>query len=267
MSSPGATPPAPTVGAGRSAARAPLPPRSRLWLWLNVGTLAASLAAWLTLQAALRRDCLRVQANFGSQGFCAGDSERPQAALDWSDGLRRQLLLTAIEEPRWLWPLASDADVTRGAAQLLLESARPGDAERVAAAVAADRLDPAFGALHFALASSQAATTHVSAEAVRALDGSPPEQLFGCIALSMLTGWRAERLERERYEPLPAADPLARRADLDSTAETLFDRSLADAVAEWKSELATLPHGLPTVRPRAELRDLLTTCPRRWGLF
>lgn len=236
--------------------------RSRGWLWLNVAPLLVTVTAWLTLEGALRHDCLTIQARHGPNGSACMQPP-PLAAddflLDWSEGERRELLFAAIADRTWLWPLATTADVRRGAAQFLIESARASDVEPLVTAVADGAVDPAFGALHFALAWSE---QHAALPAFLAewLTGAPEQQLFAAIALAMLTGQRDAGLAKHEFDPLPPAGTTATLAAArDEVASALFGLPLADAAAQWSAEFAAL-----TQRPRGEIVLLLATCKRTW---
>lgn len=232
---------------------------SRWWIAVQVAPLLLSVGAWLALQGVLRRDCVVKQAGYGFVGCIVAPEHEPW--LDWRHGTRRDLLRAAVAQRGWLWPLALAQEVRGGAAQLLVESARGDDATAVAEAVERQQLDPAFGALHFALAWSE--SRRGMPEFLAAwLDGAPHQQLFAAVTLSMLTGTRAQRLDRVNYSPLPAPEPAARAAELERTAQALFLQPLADAAAAWREEVAAA-----TQRSRAEIVALLAICPRRWSLF
>ncbi len=233
---------------------------SRLFLALNFGALFVTIGAWLALQLAVRHDGTSKQAGYGFIGCYGAPKYEPW--LDWHLGSRRLVLRAAVAKAAWLWPLASGEDVRRGAEQLLIESASGDDATDVAEAVEQGQLDPAFGALHFALSWSE---RHDSLPAFLGewLDGAPHQQLFATVALTMLTGTRDERLEAHHYEPLPLdGDATAVTASLEATAQTLFQTPLADAVAAWRADVADASQ-----RPRGEIVALLAICPRQWSLF
>ena len=235
---------------------APLKP-NRFWRWLNLGTLAATLLSVLFLQWMLRRDCLRVQTQYGYQGCLRDEAVRPQ--LNWSEGFRRELLFASVRDRSWLWPLATNDDVRRGAAQQLVETARAFDTYPVRDAVADGTLDPCFGALHFVLASSEW-SPFVPRFLTEWLDGEPHQQLFAVVALAMLTGTRAEQLTKHDYDPLPPTGDAATLATArDEICAKLFGVPLANIVAHWRASA-----GSATQRPRGEIVLLLATCPRSW---
>ncbi len=231
----------------------------RWWIAVQVAPLLLSVGAWLTLQGVLRRDCMVAAARCGGH-FCAGDTST-EPWLDWRHGTRRDLLRAAVAQRGWLWPLGLKWEVRGGAAQLLVESARGDDATAVAEAVERELLDPAFGALHFALAWSEN-RRGIPEFLAEWLDGAPHQQLFATVTLTMLTGTRAQRLDRAYYSPLPSPDAVARAESMESTAQLLFEQPLADAAAAWRADVAAA-----TQRARAEIVALLAICPRRWSLF
>lgn len=226
---------------------------SRWWIAVQLTPLLVSLAAWLSLQFAIRHDCQLAEVRATGR-FVGAASEG--GWLDWRHGTRRELLHAAVAQRGWLWPLASGSAVRGGAAQLLVESARGDDATSVAEAVEREQLDPAFGALHFALAWSES-RRGMPEFLAEWLDGAPHQQLFATVALSMLTGTRAEQLGQWTYVPLPVGDPAARATRRETAAQALFEQPLADAAAAWREGVASAVQ-----RSRPEIVALLSSCPR-----
>lgn len=234
--------------------------RVRRWATACGVAVVVLLGTWVGLQVVIEHDCRAKQAAFGFQGCVPAPDARPW--LDWSSPDRRSLLFAVLRGGLWLRPFATGDDVRRGAAQFLIESARGEDAPVVAALVAEQRLDPEFGALHFALACSDS-DTPLPSFLFHELDGPPHEQYFALLTLSMVTGIDEPRWNEFWFDPVTgdAAHP-----DWRSSATAHLRATPAAIAAEWKARSAD-PTARCEPRPRVELLRLLDQAPRSCSLF
>lgn len=227
---------------------------TRVALVANGGALVLLIGAVVAVQYAVARACARAQAEFGFRGCVI--VEHPAPGIDWKLGPRRELLWATLERAPFLWPSTRNADVRRGAAQLLLDSAAAADGERVLDALRAGDLSPPFAALHYAKAWTLE-HDELPRDAARWLEGDELWQAFACFLLPMLVDRSSFPVSQWLFDPIETQSAAA-------LVEAAYKVPLADVVSQFRGELAR-----SELRPRsrAAARAELEKFQRVWSFF